>query len=47
MITLNLEVSLVWNSDWSLVKVIYLVNRFLFIVEFVVAYIRKLNFLQQ
>lgn len=44
MITFDLEVSLIWNSNWSLVKVVYLVNRFLPVLEFVFAYIRRLSF---
>lgn len=48
MLTFDLEVEFIWNSDWSLMKTVYLMDRFLPIVEFILAMIRKfiLNFLQ-
>lgn len=43
MITLDQEISLVWqwNSNWSLTKLTFLVNRYLVIFDFALTYIRN------
>lgn len=41
MITLDAEVSLIWNSDWSITKAAFFINRYLPIVDFVLVYLCK------
>lgn len=40
LITLDMEVQYVWGSRWNLTKVVYLINRYLVIVDFVINYFR-------
>ncbi len=43
MITLDAEVSLIWNSDWSIAKAAFFTNRYLPIVDFVLVYLCELK----
>lgn len=43
MIMLDMEVQLVWYSSWNLTKVMYLLNRYLVIVDFAINYFRMVS----
>ncbi|KAJ3562216.1 hypothetical protein NP233_g9714 [Leucocoprinus birnbaumii] len=38
LVTLDLEVSLVWNSRWTITKIVYLINRYLPVLDFSLPY---------
>lgn len=41
LITLDLEVSFIWNAEWTVPKAVFLVNRYLPIVDSLLAYFRQ------
>jgi hypothetical protein len=41
LITMDLEVELVWKSQWKLKKVLYLVNRYVIIADAIILELRK------
>ncbi|KAF5348791.1 hypothetical protein D9756_009761 [Leucocoprinus leucothites] len=44
LITLDLEVSFIWNAEWTVPKAVFLVNRYLPIVDSLLAYFREHNY---
>ncbi|KAF9439945.1 hypothetical protein P691DRAFT_768565 [Macrolepiota fuliginosa MF-IS2] len=41
MITLDMEIRLIWRREWSFTKVVYLLNRYLVVVDFVLSCFRS------